>query len=158
MAVIAIGTYIEIRQRNGAYIDQYQWQNFHQDETRTYNNRTYNYAGFGFSGSSIDVSAASITAGLVFSLNQLDVNIFKEASDNRYLCYIHNVWLDPDTFDETGLYSTEIHEILGFSHNQTRLTVRLGSPSDAITAEVPRRRLTTAMVGQLPTSGSIPLT
>lgn len=157
MSQLAIGTYIHIIDRDGSPIAGQAWQNFSQGEVRTYLGDEYTYAGFGFSGGSVDLEAASVSATLLFSLNQLDLNIFKEASQDRNLVRIRTVWLDPDSLGETNQYSEDFYEILGFSHNQLTLSIRLGSPLDAIEAEFPGRRLTTKLVGQLPSSGSIPL-
>jgi hypothetical protein len=157
MSQLGIGTYIHILERDGDPIVGQAWQNFTQGQVRTYLGDDYTYAGFGFSGGSVDLEAAAVSATLLFSLNQLDLNIFKEASTNRRLVRIRTVWLEPDSLVETSQYSEDIYEILGFSHNQLTLSIRLGSPLDAIEAEFPGRRLTTALVGQLPSSGSIPL-
>jgi hypothetical protein len=157
MAELGIGTYVQVWNRIGDPIPGWAWQNFSQGEVRNYMDTDYTFAGFGFSGGSVDLEAAAVSATLLFSLNQLDLNIFKEASDNRLLVHIKTVWLDPDTLVETEQYSEDIYQILGFSHNQLTLSLRLGSPLDAIEAEFPRRRLTTALVGQLPSSGTIPL-
>jgi hypothetical protein len=157
MSQLGIGTYIHVINRNGTPVTGQAWQNFSQGEVRTYMGDAYTFAGFGFSGGSVDLEAAAVSATLLFSLNQLDLNIFKEASNNRKLVRIRTVWLDEDSLVETNQYSEDIYQILGFSHNQSTLSLRLGSPLDAIEAEFPRRRLTTALVGQLPSSGTIPL-
>lgn len=157
MSQLAIGTYLAITGRSGTSISGQAWQNFSQGEVRTYMGEEYTYAGFGFSGGAVDLEAAAVSATLLFQLNQLDLNIFKEASDLKRLARVRTVWLEPESLVETSQYSEEIYQILGFSHNQLTLSVRLGSPLDAIEAEFPRRRLTTALVGQLPSTGSIPL-
>jgi hypothetical protein len=157
MSQLAIGTYIAILDRGGVPIPGQAWQNFSQGEVRTYLGDEYTYAGFGFSGGSVDLEAAAVSATVLFSLNQLDLNIFKEASELRHLLRLRTVWLDPDSLGETSQYSEDVYQILGFSHDQLTLSIRLGSPLDAIEAEFPRRRLTTALVGQLPTTGTIPL-
>ena len=157
MSQLAIGTYIAILDRTGAFIAGQAWQNFTQGQVREYMGDDYTYAGFGFSGGSVDLEAASVSATVLFSLNQLDLNIFKEASNLRHLMRLRTVWLDPEDLVETSQYSEDIYQILGFSHDQLALSVRLGSPLDAIEAEFPRRRLTTALVGQLPSTGNIPL-
>lgn len=157
MSQLAIGTYIHILNRDGTPIAGQAWQNFTQGQVRTYLGDEYTYAGFGFSGGSVDLEAASVSATVLFGLNQLDLNIFKEASQYRRLMRLRTVWLDPDNLVETNQYSEDIYQIEGFSHDQLTLSVRLGSPLDAIEADFPRRRLSTALVGQLPSTGTIPL-
>lgn len=157
MSQVAIGTYVHILNRSGAEVAGQAWQNFVQGEVRSYLGVNYTYAGFGFSGGSVDLEAAAVSATILFSLNALDLNIFKEASNLRHLMRVRTVWFDDDDLVETSQYSEDIYQILGFSHNQVTLSIRLGSPLDAIEAEFPRRRLTTTLVGQLPSSGTIPL-
>jgi len=65
--------------------------------------------------------------------------------------------LDPDTLNESDTYSEELYAITGYEHDSSRLGVRLGSPLDAIADNAPRRSLTAALVGSLPTTGDISL-
>ena len=47
--------------------------------------------------------------------------------------------------------------VTGFEHDSNRLGLRLSSPLDAISGDVPRRRLTEKLVGALPSTGQIQL-
>ena len=47
--------------------------------------------------------------------------------------------------------------VTGFEHDSSRLSLRLSSPLDAISGDVPRRRLTEKLVGALPSTGQIQL-
>lgn len=154
--MLAIGTYIKILDRNGGATG-YAFQNFFQGESRSYNGTSYVFAGFGFSGGTLDLEAGSITAALVFALNQLDLSVFQTASDNNWLVSVRTVWLDPDTLNETSQFSEEVYAILGFEHDGSRLQVRLGNPLDAVRQNVPRRVLTQAIVGAMPSTGQISL-
>lgn len=153
---IAIGTYLKLLRADGS--DPYlQFQNFHQGETRIYDEQLYMFAGFGFSGGTLDLQAANISASLVFSLNPLSLSTFQQAADERWLARVRTVWLDPETFDETGNHSEEVYAITGLNHDTSRLSVALGSPIDAVQQNAPRRVLTTRLVGALPSTGEINL-
>lgn len=154
--MLAIGTYVRILDRDGKRTG-YAFQNFFQGESRSYNGDSYVFAGFGFSGGTLDLQSGSITAALVFAVNELDLNVFQTASDNRWLAEVRTVWLDPDTLNETRQHSEELYALLGFEHDTSRLQVRLGNPLDAVQANVPRRVLTQAVVGALPSTGQISL-
>lgn len=154
--MLAIGTYVRILDRDGKRTG-YAFQNFFQGESRSYNGESYVFAGFGFSGGTLDLQSGSITAALVFAVNELDLNVFQTASDNRWLAEVRTVWLDPDTLNETRQHSEELYALLGFEHDTSRLQVRLGNPLDAVQANVPRRVLTQAVVGALPSTGQISL-
>lgn len=154
--MLAVGTYVRILDRDGKRTG-YAFQNFFQGESRSYNGDSYVFAGFGFSGGTLDLQSGSITAALVFAVNELDLNVFQTASDNRWLAEVRTVWLDPDTLNETRQQSEELYAVLGFEHDTSRLQVRLGNPLDAVQENVPRRVLTQTVVGALPSTGQISL-
>ncbi len=153
---IAIGTYIKILDRAG-FSTGYAFQNFHSGETRTYNNENYVFAAFGFSGGTVDLQAGNISASLVFAANELDLVVFQQVVESRWLIQIRTVWLDPDTLEEGSTYGEEVYAITGLDHDTSRLSVRLGSPLDAVSQNAPRRLLTQNLVGSLPSTGNINL-
>ncbi len=154
--MLAIGTYIRLLNPNGSDTG-YRFQNFFQGETRTHQGREYVFGAFGFSGGTLDLQAANITANLVLALNELDLSVFTQAVEDRWLVEIHSVWLDPDTLEETDTFSDEIYAVTGLDHDLSRLSVRLGSPLDAVSENAPKRSLTQALVGSLPTTGQVSL-
>lgn len=153
---IAIGTYIQLLNHDGVEEDL-RFQNFYQGDTRNYNGKDYPFAGFGFSGGTVDLQAGNVSASLVFAVNQLDLSVFQAAVMDRWLIEIRTVWLDPDTLEETTTFGEEVYALTGLEHDSSRLSVRLGSPLDAISQNAPRRLLTSDLVGSLPSTGNINL-
>jgi hypothetical protein len=151
----AIGTYLRLLFRDGTPSGN-NFQNFAQGRTVPYEGTDYISAAFGFSGSSFDISGSSISASLLLGLNQLDLNVFQQAAAGRWIAEVKTVWLDNDTLAPEFDYTADIYEVLGISHDNVRLSVRLGSPLDAVQQNVPRLRLSQAQVGALPPTGSIP--
>ena len=150
----AIGTYIAFQDRNGNDLSQ-NFQNFHAGETRAYRGRDFIFSSFGFSGAAVDVDAANIQASLVFPLSELGLALFQGVADQFGLVLVQTVWLDPASLVETDTRLDEIYAVTAFSHNSTRITLQLGSPLDAITQNVPRRRLSQRVVGAVPSTGNI---
>lgn len=148
--MLAIGTF-------AAFNDFVFLQNFFQGETRTYGGIQYNFASFGYSGNTTDLQAGNINASLVFSMNELVLNMATEAADNRWIVEVQTVWLDPETLLEQANYTTDVFMITGFEHDHQRLSMTLSSPLDAISGDAPRRRLTEALVGALPSTGQVQL-
>ena len=148
--MLAIGTF-------AAFNDYVFLQNFFQGETRTYGGIQYNFASFGYSGNTTDLQAGNINASLVFSMNELVLNMATEAADNRWIVEVQTVWLDPETLLEQANYTTDVFMITGFEHDHQRLNMTLSSPLDAISGDAPRRRLTEALVGALPSTGQVQL-
>ena len=153
---LAIGTFIKLL-TGSQDSTGYAFQNFHVGESRSFEGTSYMYAGFGFSGGTLDLEAGNVSASLVFAVNELDLVVFKQAADERWLTEIKTVWLNPETLDETGTYSEELYAITGFEHDTSRLSVRLGNPLDAVSQNAPRRVLTQDLVGSLPSTGNINL-
>ena len=154
--MLAIGIYLKLLLPNGS-ASGYQFQNFFQGETRSYAGDEYMFGAFGFSGGTLDIEGANIQATLVFALNELSFAVLGQAVDDMWLAQIRTVWLEPDTLDESSQHSEELYAVTGLSHENSRLSVRLGSPLDAVQANLPRRVLTTALVGELPSTGQINL-
>ena len=154
--MLAIGTYLQLTTKEGAPTG-FSFQNFFHGQSRPFKGDEYMYAGFGFSGSTVDVNAANISATLVFAVNTLDLNVFKQAADDRWVAIVRTVWLNPETLEETSTFLEEVYAVIGFSHDTSRLSVNLSSPLDAISGQAPRRTLNQALVGALPATGSIPL-
>ena len=146
---IAIGTFIEL--------PGYNFQNFFQGEIITWDGTDYGFAGFGYSGSSVDLDGGNIDAQLIFVVNELSLNMAKRAADRRAIVTIKTVWLNPETLVPERNFMEDVFMITGFEHDSTRLGLRLSSPLDAISGDVPRRRLTEKLVGALPSTGQIQL-
>ena len=154
--MLAIGTYIKLLKADGADAGYY-FQNFHYGENRNYNGNSYMYGAFGFSGGTVDLQAGNIDASLVFNVNALALSVFQESANSRWLIVIRTVWLDPESLEEGNTYGEETYAITGLEHDSSRLSVRLGSPLDAVTQNAPRRVLTQKLVGALPSTGNINL-
>ena len=151
---IAIGTYLEFVERDGTATGN-AFQNFHAGETRTYNGVDYIYGAFGFSGAAVDINGANIQAQLIFGLNNLILNIAQTAANEFWVVRVNTVWLNPDNFDETAQRLEEVYAVVGFEHDNSRISLRLGSPLDAVQSDFPRRVLTQRTVGVLPTTGNV---
>lgn len=154
--MLAIGIYLKLLDSSGNDTS-YQFQNFFQGENRTYNGDAYMFGAFGFSGGTLDLEGGNIDASLVFAVNDLSVAVFGQAANDMWLAQIRTVWLDPDDLSEQSTHSEELYAVTGISHDSSRLSVRLSSPIDAVQQNVPRRVLTTSLVGELPSTGQINL-
>ena len=148
--MLAIGTFIEMN-------DTHYFQNFFPGETRRWKGNKYLFAGFGYGGASSDLQAGNINAQLVFNVNEISLSLAKQAVTENWIITVKTVWLNPKTLKERRNYMTDIYSAIQFEHDNLRITLELSSPLDAVTAEVPRRRLTQKLVGAMPSSGDISL-
>ena len=156
MSDYAIGSYIEFTDWEGNPVGL-NFQNFHRNESRSFDGATYMPAEFGFSGSVGSLEGADVTSELVFATSDLMLSTAKQAADEFWLVNVRTVWLDPDTLAEGSIYSEEIFSVQSFANDLQRVIMTLGSPLDAFTAEVPRRILSRVAVGSLPSTGNVPL-
>lgn len=147
---IAIGTFVNFN-------DRFRFQNFFQGEVRRWKDQSYLFAGFGYSGSTTDLQNGNVDASLVFNNNEMSMNLATEAANNRWIVEVMTVWLNPSTLEEERDYMTDTFMVTAFEHDHLRLNIKLASPLDAITGDVPRRRLTEKLVGALPSTGQVQL-
>lgn len=153
---IAICNYIRFRS-DGQYLAGYDFQNFFIGEARTRGDVTYLFAPFAVAPGAGTKGGDRSDSAVVAPANPLSVNLFVEACNVRWLCEIAVALLDPETFEEQFLITTETWvcnrpEIdVG---NQTAV-LRLSSPLDAVDGQLPRRALSSRLVGNLPATGSL---
>ena len=69
MNALAIGIYVKLLLSDGSAA-RYNFQNFFQGETRTYEKDEYMFGAFGFSGGTLDLEGGNIEATLIFASNK----------------------------------------------------------------------------------------
>lgn len=154
MSAYAFVNYVRFKTQADAYIGT-PYQNFSINEQRVYGGVTYNFAPFAVSSGGGARGGERSSATLVAGTDALSVNLFAEAVQNRYMLEIKTVSLDPLTFADEALVASEIWRVASYDMDTTRVVLKLTSPLDAVKAQVPRRTLSTALVGALPTSGAL---
>jgi len=154
MSAYAFVNYVRFKTQADAYTGT-PYQNFSINQTRTYSGTTYSFAPFAVSSGGGTRGGERSNAALVAGTDALSVNLFSEAVQNRYMLEIKTVSLDPLTFADEALIATEIWRIASYEMDTTTVTMRLTSPLDAVKAQIPRRTLSTTLVGELPTSGAL---
>ena len=65
------------------------------------------------------------------------------------------IFLDRESFLEKEKFQTDRFGVTGFEHDSLRLQLRLSSPLDSVSGDIPRRRLVEKLVGALPSTGNI---
>ena len=154
MSAYAFVNYIRFKTQADAYTGT-PYQNFSINESRTYSGVTYSFAPFAISSGGGARGGERSSASLVAGTDAISVNLFAVAVQNRYMLEIKTVSLDPLTFADEALVASEIWRVASYDMDTTRVVLKLTSPLDAVKAQVPRRTLSTALVGALPTSGAL---
>jgi hypothetical protein len=133
----------------------YAYQNFSINQTRTYGGVTYAFAPFAYTLGAGSKGGDRSESSLVAGLDQISVNLFAEAVQSRWLLEVKTVSLDPETFADDALVRSELWRIAQYEMDTERVILKLSSPLDATKADIPRRRLSTALVGALPSTGNL---
>jgi len=154
MSAYAFVNYVRFKTQADAYTGT-PYQNFSINEQRVYDGITYSFAPFAVSSGGGARGGERSSASLVAGTDALSVNLFAEAVRERYMLEIKTVSLDPLTFADEALVASEIWRVASYDMDSTRVVLKLTSPLDAVKAQVPRRTLSTALVGALPTSGAL---
>lgn len=152
---IAICNFIRFKNRGGAYTS-YAYQNFFIGESRTYQGTSYNFLPFALASSAGKKGGDRSNNALACPANPISVNIFAEACDKGWLLEAKTVEVDPLTLSLQALITSELWFASSMElPDVQRSVLQLSSPIDAVNGQVPRRYLSSALVGALPTSGNL---
>lgn len=153
---IAICNYIRFRSA-GEYVSGYDFQNFFVGERRLRDDVTYVFAPFAVTPGAGTKGGDRSDSAVVAPANPLAINLFIEACNARWLCEITVALLDPETFDEQFVITTEtwVCSRPEINIGNESAVLRLTSPLDAVDGQLPRRTLSSSLVGSLPSTGSL---
>ena len=154
--MIAICAYISF-QAAGVPVPGYAWQNLFTGQTRTYDGRSHVFQAFRISDSAGARGGDRSQGRLVLNRTQLALNVLAEARANKWKIRADVVLCDVAAGSDVRLLSRHLWR-LGPIERRERITITLTSPLDALGGDAPRRRLTEALVGQVPDTGQIFLT
>ena len=148
---LAVGHFLDLKYQNGNAL--YRWQNFWIKE----NVDNYSFIPFGFSGLTANRAGDNIDASLVFPNNELSRQWALLATQQKWVAQVQVMMFDPaDKTDLTTLH-TYIGQISSTTWDETTINIRLNSIIDAVGGDVPARRLTQQLVGNLPLSSNLRL-
>lgn len=152
---LAIGNYLTLASPTGG--QTYRFQNFHINATATFEGRQYGFLPFGFSGISINRTGDNTDATLVFPNNNLSRGWAVQAVQERWLGTVFVMLLDPNDRTSGTKMSQCVGQVAGGSWDETSLSLNLNTVLDAVGSDVPQRRLTQSLVGNLPVSSNVRL-
>jgi hypothetical protein len=154
MSSIAIVHYVRFQTSSGE-ATPFAYQNFSINDIRIYSGVSYPFVPFAVSTGSGskggDRSEAQLTAGA----NEITVNIFAEAVEKKWFLELKTVSLNPITYADDALIRAELWRVSKYDLETNKITIRLDSPLDAIRDQVPKRYLSSKIVGSLPSTGSL---
>jgi len=133
----------------------HRYQNYSVNENRTYDGNSYTFLPFAVSTGAGAKGGERSSTQLAVGLNQVSVNVFAEAVQGQWQLDLKTVSLNLADDSDDVLIRSELWRIASYNMDTSRLVVTLSSPLDAAASDVPRRVLSTELVGALPTSGAL---
>ena len=146
----ALGQFLDLDNGNGTV---YRWQNFWIKE----NFSGYSFVPFGFSGMTTSRQGDNIDATLVFPNTELSRQWALSATKERWLATVQVMMFDPDDKTKQERLHSYVGQIASSGWTDTAITVELNTLIDAVGSDIPARRLSQRLVGNIPTSASVQL-
>jgi hypothetical protein len=144
-----------IRITDNAGVVQGRYQNGKVGATITLDSENYSYLAFMYRGATRNRTGDNLEAELILSSNQLAMSIGAQAVQSKWNVRVTTCTMDPRTFAVGRKLMEDSWLAASLSYDMDALTVLLSSGIDAVGANAPTRVLTTALVGQLPSTASI---
>lgn len=151
---VAVCNFIHLKERGGAFTS-YAYQNFFVNEARSYQGISYRFLPFGLTTGAGKKGGDRSNNAIAAPVSPISVNIFAEACDKGWLVQVKTVEVDPITLSLQSLITEEQWFCSSLEADVQRAVLQLASPLDAVNGQVPRRYLSSALVGSLPTTGNL---
>lgn len=150
---IAFAQYLTLRTETGGV--QYYFQNYWVNEDARFEGSDYGFMPFAFSGLTVAKTGDNQPATLVFPNNSLSRGWAETAVVNRWIAKVSTVVVNPDDKTDYTIVSTYESQIVSGNWDATKLELETASVLDAVGSDVPRKRLTKRLVGNLPVTASV---
>lgn len=156
---IAFAHYLTLRDQQSTA--QFYFQNYWINESISYysvsrgQTNLYDFMPFGFSGTILTKSGDNQAATLVFPNNSLSRAWAESAVTGNWLVDVSTVIIDPSNSASTTDLMYYTAQVIAATWDNTALQLQLASVLDAVGADVPRKKLTQQLVGQLPLTSSV---
>jgi len=133
------------------------FQNYWIGENVSYGGNTFGFLPFAFSGATVTKSGDNQPASLAFPNNALARGWAETAIRDQWLVTCQVMLINPDDRNSPTLLSTYTAQIVSGNWSDTGIEIRMASVLDAVGADVPRKKLTKQLVGNLPVTSNVRL-
>ena len=177
MAVVSIGTLLQIRYDNGnGWVDEHLFQNCNlvqgegSDQTAgtvVHENRTYGFLNFVYQGATRTRAGDNLESSLIFACNKISTGYAQKIMEGHavsnngettitpYQVVVRTCLMEPDFKSVNKVISQEYWTASSMGYDTETLEVLLSSGIDAFSANISNMMLTTKRVGALPTTAQI---
>lgn len=153
MTIQALSNFITVTDSAG--VVQHRYQNSKVGEVIRLDGFDFYYLSFLYQGGVKNRTGDNIESELYLAPNKLAMSIVQEAVLNDWRVEVSTCSMNPNDFSVGRTLTTESWLCTSFNYDTENLTLLLSSGIDAVTANAPSLRLTSKMVGALPSTGQI---
>lgn len=151
--VQALAQYLSLKTAAGD--TRYRFQNFWINEDASLNDASYGFMPFAFSGTTVTKSGDNQPATLAFPNNALSRGWAETVVREQWLAECATALVNPSDRKDVIVLTTYIAQVITASWNNTFLELQMASVLDAVGADVPRKRLTKQLAGNLPITSRV---
>jgi hypothetical protein len=113
---------------------------------------------FAFSGVTVTKTGDNQPATLGFPNNSLSRGWGETAVQEVWIAQVQTVLVNPDSKPDYTVLSEYVGQIVNSTWDESSLQLNMASVLDAVGADIPRKRLTRQLVGNLPLTSRVRLT
>ena len=150
MSEQAIGQYLVLTGTRNLY-----FQNYWVNQDVKWQGKTYGFLPFAFSGATTTKSGDNQPAAIALPQNALARGWAETAIKERWLARCYVMLINTTDSSTPTVLVNYIAQIVAGSWSDTSIEIRLASVLDAVGADVPRKKLTKQLVGNLPITASV---
>lgn len=152
MTTQAFGQYLTLKGTQTLY-----FQNYWIGENVSYGGNSYGFMPFAFSGATITKSGDNQPASLAFPNNALARGWAETAIRQQWIATCRVMLINPSDKNTPTLLTTYTAQIVSGNWTDAGIEIRMASVLDAVGADVPRKKLTKQLVGNIPVTASVRL-
>ena len=155
MAEVAVGNFVEF---TSGTTTRFKFQNFFIGERID----GHDFVPFGFSGVTINKTGDGTDASLLLPNSTENVGVLtrsfsQDAIEGRWIAYVRVLLVNPDTKAVLSTVSQYYGQVADGSWDNASISLQLNSVLDAVGGDVPQRKITQALVGNIPSTSGVRL-
>ena len=159
MAELAVGNFAKFTSGSDT---KFCFQNFFIGESITYESDSYSFVPFGFSGVTINATGDGVDCSLVFPNSTENIGVLtrtfaKDAISERWIAYVRVLFVYPDDKTDFTRLCQYYGQISQGAWDESKTFLTLNSVLDAVGLDVPQRRLSQDLIGDIPITSDVRL-
>ena len=159
MAELAVGNFVKFTSGDTTL---FRFQNFFIGETITNESEPYDFVPFGFSGVTVNKTGDGTEASLTLPNSTDNVGVLtrsfsQDALAAGWIAYVRVLIVNPDTETVISTLSQYYGRITAGTWDNASISLNLSSVLDAVGSDIPQRKITQGLVGNLPTTANVRL-